>query len=221
MKRTRGRRLAAGVAAVAALAVALSVFAGPADAGRDALTLSPVSLCARPYTLVTYTLAHAGVWHAVVNAAALVAGGAYMILKRRAALLLPLVLLSAILSGLAFCGAAYVAGHDRATLVGASAPAFALAAYASVYGRHRLLAVLLAALALAGLFGPNAGGAVAHCAGFATGAAAAWLDLRRGRRKAAGVARRREALRRKVHVSGYASLTDDERRQLTSDTYDS
>lgn len=220
MKTTRSTRFAAAVAVVAAVAVALSVLAGSPASGLDALALSPVSLAARPYTLVTYMLAHAGAWHVAVNAAAIVAGGAYMILKRRAALLLPLAVLAAIISGLAFCAAAYMAGHDSATLVGASAPAFALAAYASVYGQHRLLSVLLAALALAGLFGPNAGGAVAHCAGCATGAAAAWLDRLRLRRIARESARRREELRRKVHTSGYASLSDDERRSLTSDTCD-
>lgn len=221
MTRARGTWLAAGVAVAAAVAVALPAFAVTPVSAGGALVLSPSTLAARPYTLLTYAIVHAGAWHAAVNVAAIVAGAAYMVLKRRAVLLLPLAVLSVVVAGLAFCAAAAVARHPGASLAGASALVFALVAYASVYGGHRLLSALLGALALAGLFGPNAGGAVAHCAGMAVGALVAWLDLRRLHRRRAAAALRREQLRRKVLASGYASLTDAERRCLQPDNHDS
>jgi len=194
------------------VALALLITAAYA-AGAPLPALSAQTLAAAPYSLLTYMAVHAGALHVGLNAAMLLAAGT--VAERiggsgRVALVAAVAVPAA---GLAFC-AVTAALHPDATLEGASSAAIALAAYAVTMLRRRIPLILLGALAVAMIFGPNAGGGVAHCAGFAVGAAIAATDLRRRDRRQREADAERDRILRKAEDSGYASLSDDERRML-------
>lgn len=182
----------------------------------DILTLCPDELSSRPYTLATYALVHGSALHAVINLLVIAAAIAYACRLRCVKAALGASLVAVVAAAGVFCIFTYIADAPESTLSGASAPAFALAAFVCMVGRKPWLALLLALLAVAGIFGPNSGGGAAHCTAVAVGVAGACLTLRRRQRSAAARRLKIEMVRLKVHTSGYASLSNDERRLLSS-----
>lgn len=186
-------------------------------ARRMALDVMAVPM--RPYTMLTYVLCHddllSFLFNIAVTASCLVwiesAAGRGHLHALRTALSGILIPAGAfVLSALAFDAPAM-------TLTGASGLAFTLAVYISETRRTRSVTILFCIIALTGLFGPNAGGSVAHCAGALTGWALGRIDLRRDTIRASVRAGKLASIHRKIQVSGFSALTEDERRFL-SDT---
>lgn len=214
------RRTATYLALLLAVAAALAAAALlEHDSGGSALSLCPAHLAEAPYTLLTYVAVHGSALHATVNLAAIAAACCCALRMRCQGAAMASAALAVPAAGAVFCIAAALAGTPQATLSGASAPAFALAAFVCYAGAHRRLTLLIAALALAGIFGPNAGGAAAHCTAVAAGAGGAAIHLHMAGRRL--LARRRflKSLHDKVQTSGYASLSAEERRALSSSKF--
>lgn len=182
-------------------------------AGVQSPSLSASTVVSAPYRLLTYTVSHAGWLHVGANAAMLLIAAEAAIRLGGAARAAMVALAAAVAAGLIFCAATAALNPD-ATLEGASAVALALAAYDTALMRARIPKYLLGLLAVAMIFGPNAGGGLAHCAGFAVGLAFASVHNRRSERLRAHMLAERDRIRRKAEDSGYASLTPGERNLL-------
>lgn len=203
------------------LATALALIAGlwllaAAPGVAETLALSPSQISEAPYSALTFILVHAGPAHAAVNVAVIFAAALY---ARRRHCLRPALgwaLAATPVAAMAFCAVARLAHTSDASLTGASVPAFALAAFACVVSRRRRLAIGVAVLAVVDIFGPNAGGGLAHCAAAAVGMAGAHCTLAAKRRRLARRELAAKAARLKAQTSGFASLNADERDLLTS-----
>ena len=202
----------------AVLILVLFAFGFGRSASTAGVTLSTATAFPRPYTLLTYILAHADLWHVAVNAAVIAVAGP--LVERaghvRAA---AVMVLAAVTAGLVFCGVSALV-RPGLTLEGASSVALALAAYAATAARVRWLTIALGILAVLGLLGPNVGGGAAHIAGYAVGVLCAAAHMRQ---TAAGDERRHRELHRihtKIQQSGYASLTDMEKSFLNNQVLD-
>ncbi len=218
MARARTRIIVITVTAAAIWGILTALNAALPAEVAGTLMLCPANVAPRPYTLLTYALVHADALHLALNITVMALSAAILATKRLSRTIAPLTIVSTIVAAAVFCAFAYIAGNTTATLAGASAPAFALATCVCINGRHHLLTALITLLAVAGLFGANAGGAAAHCSGLLTGAAAAYISAISQRRADDRRKRQCRDLHDKIHTSGYASLSPSERKFLSTDS---
>ena len=198
------------------VSLALAAFLVTVYAGHINLPpLSAVSLTRVPHSLLTYVAVHAGATHLCINVAVVLCAGAVAEKLGGHMRTLLIALISIPVAGLVFCATTAGINPDT-TLEGASSVALALAAYAAAMQRTRLPLMLLGLLCAAMIFGPNAGGGIAHCTGFATGAVAAMLHSRSISRRTSARDTERCRIRRKAEDSGYSSLSEHERKILNT-----
>ncbi len=193
------------------------------DSNWFALSSSPEILASKPWTLLTYmfTQAHAG--HLLVNMALFALAGYYYESKTSSLRLALVYVAGGLVGALAFMLICLAANSDSALLIGSSASA--LAVWTAIvmdrvnpmpdmtlflFGRVKPVWLLLIYLCICviGLFGSNPGGNMAHIGGMVAGAVAGRL------RKVNVTPRRKDILIEKAERSGFASLSDEERRQL-------
>lgn len=206
-------------------AVYIAAWAQGADIAPLSLPGDLADALARPWALLTYMFSHVHPWHLALNLIVLIVAGALYEYRRGHAAMLATYLTGGIAGGVIFIAAATVAGSTQATLMGASAAALAVCAAipASIREIGPLLRtpaaiigiVFSISLILWGLFGQNPGGNIAHLAGIAAGIACGLFT-----RSAKPTAIDNSDIINKAHTSGFASLTDDERKRLAR-TYQS
>lgn len=211
---------ATAVLAVANAAVYIAAWAQGADTAWLSQPGDMAAAAVRPWTLLTYMFSHAYPGHLAVNLAVLIIAGA--LYERRAGHtgLAGAYLGGGVAGGLIFTAAASAAGSAHASLTGASAAVLAVCAALpasdrNIAARLRRTPAALAAIGLGlaailwGLRGANPGGSVAHIGGIAAGIVCG-LFVRPPRRT---ISDHSEILD-KARTSGFASLTDDERKKL-------
>lgn len=156
-----------------------------------------------PWRLLSYIFVHASPLHLAVNIIALIAVVTFC---RFDGFRLPTVFFIGGLSGgifyIVFC--AFFGLHG--ILAGSSAAVFAVAAAGAMLYRHYWLLIIASAMAAIGLLGANMAGAVAHIGGVVSAIIYALFVLKRRSRQ--------NLLIGKVNLSGFSSLSDDERSEL-------
>ncbi len=207
------------VLAAANAAVYIAAWAQGADTSPMSLPGDISIVIDRPWTLITYMFSHAHPWHFALNLVVLIVAGALYEYRRGHAALLAAYLTGGIAGGALFVAAASSAGPSQASLAGASAAALAVCAAipASINNIVNLLRTPAAVLGIIfsivlilwGLLGPNPGGSIAHIGGIAAGIACGLL-ARPAQPSTVDIS----DIIDKVRTSGYASLTDDERKKL-------
>lgn len=208
------------VLAVANAAVYIAAWAQGADIASLKLSGDFSMAAGHPWTLLTYMFCHNHPGHLAINLAVLAAAGTMYERRRGHAAMLGTYITGGIAGGIIFVGAASAAGLTHASLAGASAAVLAVGTALITSSRRAAMRIrrtpaAIAALGLAaiailwGLRGPNAGGSIAHIGGISAGIACGLLS--RTKRTAQTD---HSAIIEKARTSGYASLTDDERKKL-------
>lgn len=199
-------------------------IATAAGADPAPLSLHPSSSAA---AWLTYMFCHAEAIHFITNLAVIVVAGVWLEHAVGHTATLIAYLAGGLAGALLFITACRLLDVADASLTGASAAALALAAgaLASVPGilvriRRSRAAVagitLIAVIVLWGLAGDNPGGALAHAGGVAAGLAVTLIAVRMRRTTSANTTPHSDLIT-KVRVSGYSSLSREERRRLAAD----
>lgn len=178
-----------------------------------ALDGSLSALLLRPWTVLTYLFAHVSIYHLLTNVAALLTVGAFCEGDCGVRRLLA-VFFSSGLSGAAFFLIFASFSPAQLTLCGASAAIFGLCAFSFCLSEFLSRSFLIKILILCGALvvtPQNIAGGFAHLGGIAAGAAC-WLVFKRKINSNPSY----EAIIKKSMTSGFASLTDNEKRQITA-----
>ena len=171
------------------------------------LPASATELASEPWRLLTALFAHGNALHLVGNLLALLVVGAVAQGRVGTWMTLVVFLASGLAGNLAFALTAIVA-DSPSSLTGCSAAVLGLLAFLAGK-RHPLALLVVGAVLATGVFGPNPGGAMAHLAGIAAGYGCLKLSPR-----GAQTAPEANPAIEKAARSGYASLTEAERRSL-------
>lgn len=202
---------------IAGIMVAMRIAA---DAGMptEALVLhdSLARNLAHPWVLVTTAFVTVGWLHLALNVATLVLAGALYEMRHSGRSTLGLFVTATVAASLMFAAVgafSYRSGNPEVTLTGCSAGMLGLFC-GGLMPRLRIVVIMLAAMEISGLAGPNPGGSLAHVVGIGTGVV--WSMRRRGQSEAADDAD--ADVLDKARCSGYASLNPEERRRLRNIT---
>lgn len=174
---------------------------------------SPVEFLTRPWTALSYMFLHFDSLHFIFNMACLLFFGGILVRVSSDVVLLRVALISGI-AGAAGWLLQAMAGGDTASLCGASAAVSGICgAIVKISPRHRRIALpaLILSFAGIGLYGP--GVACSHLAG----AVAGFMYAACIAHVSSSVPEDSHAdadLLRKLALSGYHSLSDDERNRL-------
>ena len=172
---------------------------------------------------ITYMFTHTGLMHFAVNLAVIIFAGSLLERISSWTRLMVVYLCGGISGGLLFCVACKLTGVDGQTLTGASAAALALCVAAmtwrgNIKRRFKSCPTAITGLVLGmiivlwGLVAGNPGGSLAHLGGIAAGLLLSLLRVRRG--EATDV----RPVLDKALMSGYSSLSDNERRVLVGNS---
>lgn len=156
-----------------------------------------------PWRFVSYIFVHVSSSHIALNILVLIAVTFYC--RAGEIPVLMSFFAGGILGGIVYMLFIGAAGSS-AMLAGSSAAVFSAAACSAVASRKYWLIVLIIPAVMAGLFTHNGGGVIAHLAGFLSGVACGFVFSGRRSEVSADVL--------KVQVSGFMSLSEDERRRL-------
>ncbi|AWA29958.1 rhomboid family intramembrane serine protease [Flavobacterium magnum] len=142
-----------------------------------ALSSDPLVLAIHPWTLLTYAFLHSGFLHLLFNMLVLNYAGMLFLTFFKEKQLVGLYILSAIFSGIIFCGAYFLMGRVS-IIVGASAAIMAILVAATTYSPHMPIRLLLIGrvqlwhmtaviliIDLMQLMIENTGGHISHLAG--------------------------------------------------------
>lgn len=200
---------------------------------------SPSALLSRPWTLVTYMFSQFEAWHLIFNMLMLFWIGQLFTLAYGSRRLILLYIVGGLAGAVVFIAACTLAPglNGDMLLTGSSASVFAiLTATAMLMPRAPINLVLLGEIQLRwvvislividlclGAGGDNFGGHLAHLGGVATGIfypyALKWLAVRKkkGHRRvhsSQADTQNLDVILDKIKMSGYASLTQEERKRL-------
>lgn len=195
-------------------------------ADTSLLHLSAARVAANPWTAFTYMFTHASTIHFAANVILLAVAGAILEHRCGPAAVVLSYIIGGIAGGLLFVGGCHLAATSEPFLTGASAAtlsvcAATLATTPAIIARIKESKAAIGGIAMMlfivlwGLGGKNPGGALAHAAGIVCGLAVALVIMRR-HKPAAEPADQAEIID-KARRSGYSSLSDEERKKLTTD----
>ena len=177
---------------------------------RGMLILSPSlqSILIAPWKILTYQFVHIGALHLMVNVIGLLWMSRQLSGAISASSFIILFIGGSVCGALTFLVTCGFSGDYSASLAGASAGVFALVAATACLGRKKWVVIFFLPLVL--LYGS----ASAHAGGLIFGFFAVCRGLIADLRVVRKISERRFRLLSKVRMSGYAALSDDEKRDL-------
>ena len=214
-------------ATVALIAVNFVIFIAivcGADSNWLALSGDIATVIVQPWTMFSYMFTQIHIGHLLANLVLLALAGYYYEKKTSSLRLLAVYFVGGVVGALMFLLICFATGSESATLIGSSASALAIWS-AIVFDRLNPMPVMILypfgrvkfvwilaiyiGVCVAGLFGSNPGGNMAHIGGVIAGLLAGRL-----RCCAAAEYKAKDRLVEKVEQSGFSSLSDEERRIL-------
>ena len=231
-------RMTAWIAAVnVAMFIVLNIVARfmPDDTPANLLFLSAGKMLSKPWSVVTYSFCHVAPLHLLLNMIVLVAIG-YIADRMRITIMSASRLLIIYLTAGAVAGIVFdIAGSNGSNLIGASAAVMGVtAAFGMVMGKRKIelpfpgpvslsaLIFILLTISIASTIAINPGATIVHLSGIIAGTSTMSLLMladRRQRSRCSKADRRVDQISLKMKTSGFASLSDDERKIILNHSF--
>ena len=177
---------------------------------------------AQPWTLISYAFTHTHFAHLAVNIFLLLWMGFIFERYYSSWLFAGAYIIGGLAGGCTFELCYMIADAWQGQLSGASAAVLAIMSFVAINRRHKstiekyiyyiLIAIIF--INIAGLFGNNPGGSIAHLGGIAAGTIISLIVTMQRRQRTKHADNAKDPLITKAELSGYTSLSHNEREQL-------